>query len=446
LLRGVILLLALGPLSFYVLTLWAAIAYFRRRRAEPFARSEHTPPASILKPVRGLDREAFENFASFCRLDYPEYEILFCVNNAEDPAVPVIEKLQDDFPHCRIRLLIGAPEVGASGKVNKLCRLVREASHDLLVISDSDVRVERNYLREVAAPFTDPRVGGVTVFFRSLIERGAGATLDAAGSAVEFAASALLSERLEGIHFALGATMATTKERLAAIGGFEALADNYVDDYELGRRIANQGYRIELACTPVGLVYPNEGILQFLRHQLRWKIGLRNVRPWGHAALAMTYGLPWTIAAALAARSASIAAAYVLAYFALRIAVYWTVGVWGLRDPVVRRTWWLAPVRDTADFAVWVASFFSNRISWRGRQFRVDNGLLIPLDRPSRLPVPFAAMPHSGMDEVEREARGCEDGMRELTPTVRGFSAGKGEVVKLGQARTPIDEEGFAGN
>jgi len=378
LIRDVILVLAFGPLIYYALTLWAAALYFRRKKQEPPARSNCTPPVSILKPVRGLDCEAYENFASFCRLDYPEYEILFCVNDADDPVVPVIEKLQQDFPSHKIRLLVGAPGIGASSKVNKLCRLVDEASHELLVISDSDVRVESNYLREVAAAFANPKVGAVTVFFRSLIPGSFGAMLDAAGSAVEFAASALLAQKLEGVRFTLGATMATTKERLAEIGGFKSLANRYVDDFELGNRIAARGYRVELAATPVWMVYPRETLSEFLRHELRWTIGLRNVRPGGHAAMMFTFGLPWTILAAGVAPSATLGAMYIFSYLVLRSAVYLTLGVWGLRDPVVRRAWWLAPLRDVASFAVWVASFFSDRICWRGLEFRVRRGLLIP--------------------------------------------------------------------
>ena len=377
--RDVVLLLALGPLAFYGLTLWAAVSYFRRRKNQVLPQQGYTPPASILKPVRGLDAEAYENFASFCRLDYPTYEILFCVRSADDPVVPVIEKFQRDFPERCIRLLIGAPEIGASGKVNKLCRMAREASYDLLVVSDSDVRVEPSYLRDVAAPFADSKVGAVTVFFRSVILGSAGATLEAAGSAVDFASSALLSQRLEGIHFMLGATMATTKGRLAEIGGFEALADHYVDDYELGRRIAARGYRVELARTPVNMIYPRQSVADFLRHQLRWTMGLRNVRPGGHAALGLTFGFPWTMLAVAFAPSTAIAIAYLAMYLSLRSAVYLTVGVWGLQDSTVRSKWWLAPVRDAADFVVWVASFFSDRISWRGAEFRVEKGLLIPL-------------------------------------------------------------------
>ncbi|HVS88624.1 MAG TPA: bacteriohopanetetrol glucosamine biosynthesis glycosyltransferase HpnI [Candidatus Acidoferrum sp.] len=378
LLRDAVLVLALGPFIYYVLTLWAGVLHFRRKQQGPSARSSYTPPASILKPVRGLDCEAYENFASFCRLDYPEYEILFCVSDADDPVVPVIEKLQQDFPNRRIRLFVGAPGIGASSKVNKLCRLVEEAKYELLVISDSDVRVESNYLRDVAAPFAEPAVGAVTVFFRSLIPGSFGATLDAAGSAVEFATSALLAQKLEGVRFTLGATMAATKERLAEIGGFKALANHYVDDFELGNRIAACGYRVELASTPVWMVYPRETLGEFLRHELRWIIGLRNVRPGGHAAMGFTFGLPWTILAAGVSPSTILALLYVFTYLVLRGAVYLTLGAWGLNDSVVRRAWWLAPVRDAASFAVWLVSFFSDRICWRGLEFQVKRGLLIP--------------------------------------------------------------------
>src|SRR5712692_4718654 len=211
LIRGVVLLLALGPLAYYAVTLWAGIGYFARRKRESPARSGHTPPASILKPVRGLDPEPYENFASFCRLDYPEYEILFCVSDADDPVVQVIERLQRDFPRRKMRLLVGAPEIGASSKVNKMCRLTGEANYELLVISDSDVRVGPDYLHDVTAPFADPSVGAVTAFFRSTIAGGFGATLDAAGSAVEFAASALLAQRMEGLRFSFFTATATTK-------------------------------------------------------------------------------------------------------------------------------------------------------------------------------------------------------------------------------------------
>ncbi|MBI3483594.1 MAG: glycosyltransferase [Acidobacteria bacterium] len=177
-LRELILILACSPFIYYLLSIFSARRFFSAQRSEAArvcGTHEFVPPASILKPVRGLDLESYENYASFCRLDYPEYEILFCVNDANDPGVPVIEELIRNFPERRISLLIGAERLGSNGKVNKLCRLANEARHDLLVISDSDIRVSPDYLRAVAAPFRDPKVGVVTCMYVGLAERQLGA-------------------------------------------------------------------------------------------------------------------------------------------------------------------------------------------------------------------------------------------------------------------------------
>lgn len=379
--RDIIFLFVAASYAYYLLTLWVTVAYFSRIKRQLPNEPDYSPPVSILKPVRGVDFAAYENFASFCRLNYPVYEILFCVNDADDPVVPLIAKLQHDFPYRAIRLLIGAEQIGTSSKVNKLCRLGREAKYDLLVVSDSDIRVDRNYLRDVAAPFADPVVGALTVLFRSVIPGGFGATLDAAGSAVEFAANAVLAQKLEGIKFTLGATMGVTRRCLEEIGGFQALASHYVDDFELGNRVAALGHRVELSRSPVCMIYPRETLGEFLRHELRWTIGLRSVRPVGHLAMIFTFGLPWAVLAAALAPSMLLAVLFFGTYLILRIAIYVTIGIWGLQDSVVRRAWWLVPLRDAANFGVWLASFFSDRFYWRGFEYQVKKGLLIPLHK-----------------------------------------------------------------
>jgi ceramide glucosyltransferase len=378
--RWAVLLGALGPLVYYSLAIFCGWDYFRKARRMAAPDLSFHPSVSILKPVRGVDREAYENFASFCRLDYPEYEILFAVSDADDEVIPVIEKLRLSFPDQQIRLLTGAVHVGANSKVNKLCRLVKEARHDVLAISDSDARVEPDYLREMVAPLAKPEVGVVTALFRGMTGGGFFSELDALGVPAESAPSAFVARKLEGnMKFAFGWSMATTKERLAEIGGFEAIADHHSDDFELGNRIASKGYRVELMRKWIWMVFPRETLHDFLQHELRWSIGLRNVRKAGYLGLALTYGLPWTVLAAIAAPSERLALAYVLAYLILRLTMAWTVGVWGLGDPVTRRRIWLVPVRDLVNFAVWLAGFFSNTVHWRGLVFRVKQGLLIPL-------------------------------------------------------------------
>jgi ceramide glucosyltransferase len=193
---------------------------------------------SVLKPVRGLDPNAYENFASFCRQDYPEFEILFAVSDAADPAVPIVQKLIADFPARPIRVIVVEDRLGPNSKVSNLCRLVRESRHDLLVITDSDVRVEPGYLRSVAGMFRDPKVGGVTALYRGIDNLQFVAAMDCVGSSAAFCGAALVARELEGVKFMMGSTMATTKPHLAEIGGFEQMVDLHSDDYELGRRIA----------------------------------------------------------------------------------------------------------------------------------------------------------------------------------------------------------------
>jgi ceramide glucosyltransferase len=188
-----------------------------------------------------------------------------------------------------------------------------------------------------------------------------------------------VARELEGLKFMMGSTMATTKQRLAEIGGFETMVDLHSDDYELGRRIADRGCRIELLPKPVQMAFPSQTLGAYLRHELRWAIGIRNIRPGGHFAMLFTHGLPWAIAAACLAPSEAVAATYVIGYFALRFAMAWTVGVWGLRDPVLKRRFWLLPVRDLLSFFVWLASFGMNRIEWRGSAFTLDKGRMIPV-------------------------------------------------------------------
>ena len=381
-LRFLILIPSLGPLIYYCLAFYAGVDYFRRLRKLPPVDRSFTPPVSILKPVRGMDHEGDENFASFCRLDYTDYEILFAVADASDPVIPVIEKLQTNYPKKAIRLIVGVEQLGITRKTNSLVRLVREAKHELLVINDSDVRVEEDYLRDVVAPFADPNVGCVTAFFRGMTEGGFAADVDAVGVPTDSAANTLVARTFGSMDFALGWTMATTKTRLAEIGGFESLVNHHSDDFALGNEIFKRGYRIELTRKPVWMVFPRETLRDFLQHELRWSILLRNLRPAGYAAMSMTFGLPWALLVALVAPSYSIALSYFAAYLVLRLAVAWSIGVWGLGDPVVRRKIWLVPVRDALNFCVYLASFFSNTVRWRGISYHVRGRSFVPLAGP----------------------------------------------------------------
>ena len=393
-------------LAFYVFGAWAAWRFFGGARAatkanrfRAAAAATFTPPVSVLKPVRGLDRGAYENFASFCRQDYPEFEIIFAAGDESDPAVPVIRRLISDFPDSvsnprrSIRLLFGVERTGTNDKVAKLCRMAQDARYGVLVVTDSDVRVASEYLRGVVAPLAEPGVGAVTALYRAIEPPSSsvggaalpfGALMDAVGSSASFAASALVARSLQGLNFAMGSTIATTRECLEEIGGFGGLLDLHSDDYELGRRIAACGHRIDLAPEPVEMDFPSETFSEYLRHELRWLVGIRHIRPGGHFGLLMTQGLAWAVAAALLAPSWRAAGAWVGAYIGIRLAAGYIVGVWGLRDPVLRNRLWLLPLHDFFGFFAWLASFAVNRVEWRGLKFRLDKGRMIPVPRPGR--------------------------------------------------------------
>jgi ceramide glucosyltransferase len=378
--RYALFALGFAPLAYYLIAIFAAQRFFggpKRRSTSP--EGSYTPAVSILKPIYGLDRETYENYASFCAQDYPDYEILFCVSDDQDPAVPVIQKVIQDFPTRAIRLLIGSAPLGVSDKVNKLCRMSREARHDIMIVSDSDVRVDAGYLRAVAAPFHDAKVGAVTCLYRGLTDGSLAADLEAIGNSTDFAAGVLVAWLFSDLNFMLGASMAVRKTSLAEIGGFEALVDYFSDDYELGNRIAAKGYRVDLVPHPVAIVYPRQTLRDAFRHQLRWNLSIRFSRPAGHLGLIFTQGLPLAVLGAICAPSLGWAAALIAAYIILRRLSAWRTGVVGMKDANLRDKMELLLLRDAFAFVVWVASFFPRRIFWRGQQFQVQDKRLVAI-------------------------------------------------------------------
>jgi ceramide glucosyltransferase len=368
------LAVATFPLIYYTLAIFAALAFSSGAKAQAPPTPTFEPPVSILKPLHGVDFAPYENYASFCTQDYPEYEILFAVNEESDPAIAVVKRLIADYPQQRIILLIGAEYFGANQKVNNLARLTREAKYEVLALTDGDVRVGPKYLRNVVAPLRDENVGAVTSFYRSVAQNNLYAELEAVGASSDFFAGVLMAAWTEGVKFTLGASVATTKSWIRKIGGFEAIAPFLADDYEIGRRVTDSGGRVVLSHETVSTMYPAQSVRGFWQHQLRWARTVRLCRPASYAALLFTQGLPWTIAAALLAPTRSLAASYLLAYLILRLAMAWFVGVSAVGDEVVRRRLWLVPLWDAIHFVVWAASFGSNHVVWGNIEYVIDRG------------------------------------------------------------------------
>ncbi len=372
-----VIAIAAFPFVYYLIVLYSGWRFFRRTPTPPA--TPFTPPVSNLKPIRGLDPDAYENFASFCRQDYPDYELLFCVGDEDDPAIPVLQKLAHDFPERRIRVLFESGGRGSNDKAVKLARLVSEASHEIVVISDSDVRARPDYLRQVVAPLANPAVGAATCFYVAIEEKTFAERLQTIGMMSDFYAGILVARQLDGVKFALGPTIATTRTRLAQFGGYKAIENRPGDDLLVGRLIADQGYEIKLLPYTIHTVADYRSISDLLHKRLRWVVVMRHMRPWGHLGLLLTQALPWCLAAIAAYPEPETAIAYLGSYFGLRVAMTWMVGVWGLKQRGFWKKLWLIPLWDALAFAIWLFSFVRNSIRWRDGEYYIRDGVLVPV-------------------------------------------------------------------
>src|SRR6476659_7067782 len=368
--------LAICGMGFYLLCLWSA------RRFQQYAAEPHlafTPSVSILKPLRGVDPQMYESFRSHCMQDYPEYEIIFGVSEPDDPSVAAVQKLIQEFPHCKIRLLVCPEVLGNNRKTSNLVQMLAFAQYDHILINDSDIFFTPDYLRRVMAPFARPQVGMVTCPYRGIAADTLGSKLESIGISTDFIAGVLVARQIEGgIHFALGSTLAMSLIALDAIGGLRPLVDYLADDFELGFRIAKAGYEVVLADIVVETHLPAYSFRGFFEHQMRWARSTRDSRRLGYVGLLLTFGLPWAIFAVLLAPFAWWSWITLAAAAALRAAVAINVGVGVVHDRALWRHLWLVPLRDLVAFAVWFASFADHTAHWRGEVVILENGKIRP--------------------------------------------------------------------
>ena len=379
LLRDLVLGIAAIPFIYYGLAIFSSLRFFLAKPEKVGEAAAFLPPVSNLKPVRGLDPEAYENFASFCRQDYPDYEILFCVGDTSDPAFPVLEQLVRDFPERQIRIVIGSGRIATNDKVAKLARLVEQASHEYLVISDSDVRVGPDYLKNVIAPLANPKIGATTCFYVPLEESTWVERLQDVGMVSDFYPGILVAKQLDGVKFALGPTIATTRTRLQAFGGYASLENRPADDLLVGRLIAEQGYEVDLLPYTISTVADYQSLNELFHKRLRWITVMRHMRPWGHFGLIFTLGLPWALLAIALLPTPAIAVVYLGGYLIVRAVLTILVGSWGLKQTGIWKKLIFIPLWDGMASLIWLASFTRKTIRWRGRDYLMRDGNLVPL-------------------------------------------------------------------
>jgi ceramide glucosyltransferase len=370
-------LVCLGSIAYCCMCIWLGFRF--AAESTRVASDAAHPPVSTLKPIKGADPEMYDALRSHCLLDYPDYEILFGITDMGDAAVPLIERLMQEFPQRAIRMVRCDQRLGPNGKVSSLAQLAKSATSEFLVVSDSDIQVASDYLRRIIDELQQPAVGLVTCLYRGIPARTLGSKFEALGISTDFVPGVLAARFIErGLHFGLGSTLAFRKRDLDAIGGFEAIIDYLGDDYEIGRRIAERGLRVELSGCVVETHLPAYDFAGFLSHQLRWARTIRASRPLGYAGLLFTFTLPWAAVALLVARGAvwawwlfagAIVARGVMAFVTARLV---------LDDTRTIRSLLLVPMRDFLAVVIWFGGLFGRKIKWRGESFTLEKGKLKP--------------------------------------------------------------------
>jgi len=344
------------------------------------------PPVTILKPVHGMEPRLEENLESFFRQDYPEFEIIFGARNGEDRSLDVIAKLRAKYPHVRTRVVISGDPSWPNAKVFSLAKMMGSSDYSYFVISDSDILVKPDFLRNVIPPLLQPQVGLVTCLYRGIPANDLWSQLEALGMSVEMPAGVMVADMMEGMKFALGAAMAVRRDAIDAIGGMREAAQFYSDDFVLGNLIANAGFQVVLSHYMVGHVLVGRSLRRTFGDQLRWMKSTRFSRPWGHVGSGLTYAVPFGVLAlclGIGSRhylylGEGLFAAAWLNRMLLAAAVGWGV----IRDRRCLNLCWLYPVRDLLGFCTWASSFAGNKFFWRGEPYQFgDEGRITPVQR-----------------------------------------------------------------
>lgn len=330
-------------------------------------------PVTMLKPLCGMEPGLADNLRSFCNQDYDVFQIVFGVRDRNDPAIAVINKVMEEFPEHDISLVVNDRVIGTNYKISNLANMMAEAKHDIVVVSDSDMRVRPDYLKTIAAPFADDTVGATTCLYSGHASGGRPSKLGAMFINDWFLPSALLPTMFGELTYCFGATMAVRRDVLEQIGNFDGLADYLADDYMLGQLVFEQGYQIALTPYIVENVIYEPNLKGLFQHELRWARTIRSVQPVGYSLSFITELLPISLIAALLVyvqtSSLLLVSSIVGSAFAMRVALHYIVSVTVPGGTMFAP--WLIPLRDLVSVGVRVVSYFGSRVLWRESAFEI---------------------------------------------------------------------------
>lgn len=372
-----LLLLCAASICFYCYAIYAARSFIENQHSID---KDYHPPITILKPICGLDTNTYDNLASFCRQDYRDYQIVFSFRDQEDPGIPIVKQIINDFPERDIELIQCDRVIGTNLKISNLSNAVTVAKHDILVLADSDIRVGSDYLQRIIQPFQSEKVGVVTCLYRS-IPQGWTTLIEAVSQTTEFNAGVLVSNHIEGgIKYAFGATIAIRKQVLSVIGGFEAVADYLADDFQLGYLPSCAGYKVILSNYIVEHELKETNLADAIQQKIRWARCIRVSRSWGYLGLIFTYGIVFSLILLVVSSGDKIAWTIIVLTWTTRLIMGWVVGVVLTQDSIARKYLLMIPLCDLFGFIIWCCGFLGNTIEWRGQKFQLSrDGKLLPM-------------------------------------------------------------------
>ncbi len=338
------------------------------------SKEDFTPPVSILKPLRGEDPLQYQNFQSFLSQDYPLYQPVFGAMDSEDKGLDTARRLLDGHPEVDISIVSGAAPVGMNYKICNLIEMMKSARHDILVLSDSDMHVEPDYLRRIIAPFKNPKVGLVTCLYRGYHPKGVASILEGMGIGASFVPSVFAAYLLEGISFAFGSTIVIRRDVLEHIGGLEGIVNALADDYLLGNKVKKAGYDVTLSDYVVDDALGRESLAEMWGRRLRWARTMKAMRTTGWVGSGITHGVPLAIIFLIINGFHSLGWTVMILMLLYRYLTAFYIAIRATSDYNITRYWYMLPISDCLDFSLWIASFLGNTVTWRGIRMKVTPG------------------------------------------------------------------------
>lgn len=332
-----------------------------------------------MKPLCGIEINTYNNLASFCCQDYPQYQVIFSIRTATDPSVPIVRELMQAFPEVDISLVICDRTIGTNLKVSNLANAIEKAKHGILVLADCDILVRPHYLQQIVQPLSHPQVGVVTCLYNSWA-KGWLAKFEALGIATYNHANVLAAHRLEGMHFAFGSTIVIRRLVLDQIGGFATLADYLADDFHLGHLPTQLGYQVVLSAHVVEHQLTTTSLSEFFHRQARWARCIRVERFWGYVGLLFTYGTISGLLFLWATQGSWLGWSVLAVTLITRWLMTAIIAIHYLQDQVAKTLWWLVPIRDLVNFGIWCYGLVGTTVEWRGYQYKLSkDGKLAPM-------------------------------------------------------------------